>query len=71
MNSDQISLPEFSAGDVLYVNLHSENLLHKFRANRTIRALQFSPDDQMLAICRDFDLQIHKLNQMKVNRKLF
>ncbi|PAV91924.1 hypothetical protein WR25_06225 [Diploscapter pachys] len=53
------------AGDVLYVNLHSENLLHKFRANRTIRALQFSPDDQMLAICRDFDLQIHKLNQMK------
>ena len=71
MNSGQISLPEFSAGDVLYVNLHSENLLHKFRANRTIRALQFSPDDQMLAICRDFDLQIHKLNQMKVHRKLF
>ncbi|CAB3401985.1 unnamed protein product [Caenorhabditis bovis] len=48
-------------GDVYYINMITNTVLHKFRASRIIKCLQFSPDATQLAICRDNDLQIHKL----------
>ncbi|KJH52858.1 WD domain, G-beta repeat protein, partial [Dictyocaulus viviparus] len=50
-------------GHVLYINASSETVIFKFRANRTVRALQFSPDGNFIAICRDMDLQIQEIGR--------
>lgn len=46
-------------GDVHFVHLESEVKAHTFRANKTVGAVQWSPDSRRIAICREDSLQIH------------
>uniref|UniRef100_A0A0K0CTN5 WD_REPEATS_REGION domain-containing protein n=1 Tax=Angiostrongylus cantonensis TaxID=6313 RepID=A0A0K0CTN5_ANGCA len=50
-------------GHVLYINISTETVIFKFRANRSVRAVQFSPDGNFIAICRDMDLQIQEIGK--------
>ncbi|VDL84841.1 unnamed protein product [Nippostrongylus brasiliensis] len=54
-------------GHVLYINMSTETVIFKFRANRTVRALQFSPDRNFIAICRDMDLQIQEIGKQSAS----
>ncbi|EFO84699.1 hypothetical protein CRE_03827 [Caenorhabditis remanei] len=46
-------------GDVHFIHLLSEVKVYTFRSNRTIGAVQWSPDATKIATCRENDLQIH------------
>lgn len=46
-------------GDVHFVHLLSEVKVYTFRSNKTIGAVQWSPDATRIATCRENDLQIH------------
>ncbi|KAK6739639.1 hypothetical protein RB195_008250 [Necator americanus] len=48
-------------GHVLYINTNTETVIFKFRANREVRAVKFSPDGNFIAICRGVDLQIQEI----------
>ncbi|VDO26263.1 unnamed protein product [Haemonchus placei] len=54
-------------GHVLYINTSTETVIFKFRANRTVRAVQFSPDGKFIAICRDMDLQIQEIGKQSMS----
>lgn len=54
-------------GHVLYINTSTETVIFKFRANRTVKAVQFSPDGNFIAICRDMDLQIQEIGKQSVS----
>ncbi|PIO53441.1 hypothetical protein TELCIR_25224 [Teladorsagia circumcincta] len=54
-------------GHVLYINMSTETVIFKFRANRTVRAVQFSPDGKFIAICRDMDLQIQEIGKQSTS----
>ncbi|CAI4230503.1 unnamed protein product [Auanema sp. JU1783] len=52
-------------GEVYFINLLSDIILHTFHAHRTIKAMDFSPNGRLIAICRDNDLQIHEILRME------
>ncbi|KAK6018898.1 WD domain, G-beta repeat protein [Ostertagia ostertagi] len=54
-------------GHVLYINMSTETVIFKFRANRTVRSVQFSPDGKFIAICRDMDLQIQEIGKQSTS----
>ncbi|KAK5970021.1 hypothetical protein GCK32_019334 [Trichostrongylus colubriformis] len=53
-------------GHVFYINTSAETVILKFRANRTVPAVQFSPDGKSAAICRDMDLQIQEVGKQSI-----
>lgn len=54
-------------GHVLYINTSTEAVIFKFRANKIVRAVQFSPDGNFIAICRDMDLQIQEIGKQSTS----
>ncbi|GMS88534.1 hypothetical protein PENTCL1PPCAC_10709 [Pristionchus entomophagus] len=48
-------------GEILYVNMVTEAIVFRFRAKRSIKGIQFSPDCKSVAITRGEDLQIHEI----------
>ncbi|GMT18851.1 hypothetical protein PFISCL1PPCAC_10148, partial [Pristionchus fissidentatus] len=48
-------------GEILYVNMITESIVFRFRAKRSIKGIQFSPDSKSVALTRGEDLQIHQI----------
>ncbi|KAF8356521.1 hypothetical protein PRIPAC_91516 [Pristionchus pacificus] len=48
-------------GEILYVNMLTESIIFRFRAKRSVKGIQFSPDCKSVALTRGEDLQIHEI----------
>ncbi|CAJ0943009.1 unnamed protein product, partial [Mesorhabditis belari] len=55
------------AGDILFVNLETETVIHRFRATKLARHASFSPCGRYLALSPENDLQIQEMGSMVNN----
>ncbi|GMR41676.1 hypothetical protein PMAYCL1PPCAC_11871 [Pristionchus mayeri] len=60
-NSGSHLLVANEKGEILYVNMITEAIVFRFRANRSVKSIQFSPDCKSVAMTRGEDLQIHQI----------